>query len=103
MKFNQILLEKVIKKMYHGTSVKNHTFDTRYADVGAAQEGAGFYFTEDEHVAMGYAGSNGWIYEAELTLSKQVSYTKKASRKYIESLMKKAPDYKDTLQNWGEF
>ena len=88
---------------YHGTNHEIKSFSDDFVGGKEAldQEGPGIYFTTSEKNAMHY-GNN--VYKVELTPKKSVSTqeNKNAPVKDIEWLIKQAPNWKETAQNWSE-
>ncbi len=90
------------KIWYHGRTVQSTEFDFKYTGIGNDQDGAGFYFSDNAKTAQGYAGNTGVLISAYLNYKKLVPLTGRINQKEIEFMIKNAPNYLDTLQNWGE-
>lgn len=88
---------------YHGSSSVINSFSDEFVGGKEAtdQEGPGVYFTTSKENAIRY-GSN--VYKVELTPRNPVSTEegKNAPEKQIEWLIKQAPDWKETAQNFHE-
>lgn len=102
---------------YHGTGHDIKSFSHDFVGKGNDQYGAGFYFTDKPETASGYAGDaekdlkkKGMdssevapnIIPVHLRLSKEVSHTKPLTRVQIGKMIKSAPDYKESLSNFGD-
>ena len=89
--------------MYHGSPTKITNFTDEFVGGKEAkdQEGPGIYFTSSAKQAGSYGE---YIYTVELSPKKLVSTQngKAAPASQIEWLIKQAPDWKDTVQNWHE-
>lgn len=89
--------------LYHGSPSRFDAFDhQRIRSANGTSEGIGFYFTEDETVARGYA-SGGFLYEADFRGTKALDpnerhITVEETRLYLDAL-DRAGDY---LSNWGD-
>lgn len=90
---------------YHGRQVTDPTFDYKYVGLENAvdQEGPGFYFTTKKEEAIGY-GSKGIVITAELMVNTAKFFTLKTKPKFntIRALIRRAPDYKESLMNFAE-
>ena len=90
-------------EMYHGSPTQISKFMDDFVGGKDAndQEGPGIYFTSSWQNARSYGG---YIYTVKLSPIKVVSTQegKNASPKELEWLMKQAPDWEGTAQNWDE-
>jgi hypothetical protein len=68
-------MDNIMTKVYHGSGQKFTAFD--YAKIGehGFSEGYGFYFTDDESIARGYAleSGHGFLYTVEFKGLKSLS------------------------------
>lgn len=100
------LLESVpSKKWYHGTTVDFDKFDYRYVmtDKSNAQYGPGFYLTDDNNIARGYANGNGFLKEVILKRKTYIFNDKtKPTKLNIQKYIERMPDKLDVLSNWHE-
>jgi hypothetical protein len=101
-KLQSLLNESISTEIwYHGRSVNNTEFNAEYIKhEGHNQEGPGFYFTKIEQDAKGYASPNGIVIQAKLTPKKIVRNKSGYNIVLVEKMIRMAPDYEDTLQNW---
>ena len=105
------------KVWYHGTGHDIKSFSHEFVGKGNDALGSGFYFTENPHVASGYAGGAEHdlqkkemdnsnvapnVLPVHLKLTKAVSHTKPLTRVQIGKIIKSAPNYKDSLYNFGD-
>lgn len=92
------------KVFYHGTPNKFDHFDLDYigSEKATDQDGPGFYFTDNINTARGYAGSTGVILVCELSPRKIIKHSGKVDPHMVNYMIKNAPDYLTTLENWGE-
>lgn len=88
---------------YHGSPTKFQSFTDEFVGGKDAtdQEGPGIYFTTSLENAMAYGK---YVYYVELSPKKSVSTQdgKNAPLKELKWLVKMAPNWKDTAQNWDE-
>jgi len=84
---------------YHGSNRKIISWSTSYTGKGTDQEGAGIYFTTNREDAQIYGK---YIQKVKLDFKKQMSLKAKPIKREIEQLIKKAPNYKDTLMDFAE-
>jgi hypothetical protein len=87
---------------YHGRTVKSTDFDYKYAGKGNDQEGAGFYFTSDKENAKMYSGTGGVILTVKLHYQKLLPTKGRPSPKDLKFMITQAPNYEETLYNFGE-
>ena len=89
--------------VYHGSPTEIHNFVDDFVGGKDAtdQEGPGIYFTSSPKNARSYGG---YLYTVKLSPKKIVSNQdgKSAPLKEIEWLIKQAPNWKETAQNWNE-
>lgn len=88
--------------MYHGAKVKITRFDSAFIGKGNDQDGPGFYFTASLVDSKAYANPNGFIHYCKLTPRKLVPRAGKVKTSEVQQMIRRAPDYTDTLQDWGE-
>ena len=90
-------------EMYHGSPIQITKFMDDFVGGKDAndQEGPGIYFTSSWKNARSYGG---YVYTVRLSPRKVVSTQegKNAPAKELEWLMKQAPDWEGTAQNWDE-
>lgn len=84
---------------FHGSTQNFDTFDLNRVGNGHDQNGPGFYFTTSESEAEAYGE---YVHQYELKLRKLLPTRGKINQMNIINLIKSAPNYKETLQNWGE-
>jgi hypothetical protein len=84
---------------YHGSDRKITSWSTEFTGKGTDQDGAGIYFTTDEEDAQIYGKH---VQKVSLEFKKQMSLKAKPIKREIEQLIKKAPNYKDTLMDFAE-
>jgi len=96
-----IIFEKVAIKYiaYHGTKNEFEHFNYAYVGKGLDEYGPGFYFTNDYDEALKY----GKVSKYELTIEKYIIKDKKPLRGEVSKLIRWAPEYKDTLTNFGQY
>lgn len=99
MKIEQ-LFEAEDNYWYHGTRARFTRFDPRYAAVGNAQEGPGFYFTKNINEAKGYGNR---VLKCELDLTGEMHVNGPINRREIEYMIERAPDLEMDLTNWDEY
>jgi hypothetical protein len=83
--------------VYHGTGAQvDEQFIFDYSRIGSQgrSEGAGFYFTDDQVVAQGYATAGGGsVIEAYMSIKKPMAYDQKPfSKAVIKKIVKKLAD-----------
>lgn len=95
-------------KLFHGSNSLFDHFKIIENSEAIQKEGPGVYLTNDYDDAWGYGK---YIYEIEwnfnersLISSKEISNSSVFYKRipYFKKLIKSAPDYKSTLQNWDE-
>ena len=86
---------------YHGSTHKIQNFVDEFVGNGHDQYGPGVYFCNRVHVAMGYAGNEGFIYKAEVNMRKLLSPSTRFNKAQVLKLMKNSPDEYAT-SNWAE-
>lgn len=88
---------------YHGSETKINNFVDDFVGGRDAvdQEGPGIYFTSSKQNAMYYGK---YIYTVRLSPKNIISVTdgENVSRKQLDWLIRKAPDWEETAQNWNE-
>lgn len=88
---------------YHGSAHKINQFVDEFVGAQDAtdQQGPGIYFTSSEANAAGYGR---YVYSVELSPKKLVSTKngRNAPANQLEWLIKQAPDWEMTAQNWNE-
>jgi len=91
-------------EVFHGSTVDFDTFTYDFVGKGNDQEGAGFYFTTSYEDALTYGD---FVKKYLITLGKTTNTSggvnDRGFPKLIETLMRKAPNYKDVLTNFGEY
>lgn len=92
------------KRWFHGTPCTFDEFDAAYIGKGNDQLGSGFYFTNEESTARGYAGTeaDACLIVAELAIEKPLPVDAVFSRNQIEALLRACPDFEMGMTNWGE-
>ena len=102
------------KHYYHGSPRKFEKFSAEFCRSGSGNEqyGSGFYFTSNKTEAGRYAGDNGFIYEVELSPNKLITVplhndeedllNPPLSQKQIAGIITDAPDFRETLMNFGD-
>ena len=95
------LYERNIQKItaYHGTNNEFEKFDYGYIGIGLDEYGPGFYFSNSYEAAEKY----GKVRKYELTFNKYIIKDKKPSKAEVSKLIRWAPQYKDSLTNFGEY
>ncbi len=93
---------------YHGTNADIEKFSHHYIGKGNDQYGAGFYFSNVSDVASQYATGHDTgtpnVLPVHLKMENPIyhSDTTPLKRQHIEQLIKSAPDYHDSLTNYGD-
>lgn len=90
-----------MKTWFHGTPHDFETFDPARLGKGNDQLGSGFYFTDREDTAYGYA-AGGFVLVAELAISSPLLPETRFTRRQIEEMLRASPDFGDLICNWGE-
>ena len=77
--------------VYHGSGAKFNTFSHKFAMKNGAVKGRGFYFTDDQGYAEGFAPKGGHLFEVFLNLrnpfdAEKLSLSKKDVERVIEHL-----------------
>ena len=89
--------------LYHGSNVEIKKFDPKFLNTGTGNQelGTGFYFTDSIDVASGYGK---YIHECKVRIGNKLDVNKegKLHPQTIEFIIKNAPNYKETLENFGE-
>ena len=95
-----LLYEKKIQKViaYHGTDNEFEEFDYSYIGMGKDSYGPGFYFADSYYEASLY----GKVGKYELSFNKYFGKGNIVSKSDISKLIKWAPNYKNTLTDFGE-
>lgn len=96
------------KVWYHGDTSRRRNFNNQDMDRDHTKDpnamGPGIYWTSDKRQAAGYAGSNGWVYEATIkTVASKLLYDDKPrpSSKDLEWLIEQSDNPDGFLTNWG--
>jgi len=90
---------------FHGAVLPRKTWDPATLGKGNDQFGPGWYFTDNEKVARGYAdGPNGVVHRCDINVSKLCPNSGSPSRLKLPlgKLIKTAPNIRMHLENWGE-
>ncbi|NTF18088.1 hypothetical protein G6L37_06695 [Agrobacterium rubi] len=95
---------------YHGSPNQFEAFDQEWIGKGTDQLGSGHYFTNRKETARGYAlkGKDGEAVESGHLLTVEIDIRRPLpdhapiSRKQIEQIIRAAPDFKDTMQSFGD-
>jgi hypothetical protein len=95
---------------YHGTPNAFEAFDQAWIGNGTDQLGSGHYFTIRIETARGYAlkGKDGELVDAGhlltavLDIRKPLPEFAPVSRRQIEQIIRSAPDFEDTMRNFGD-
>lgn len=98
------------KHWYHGTPNDFETFDQSWLGNGTDQLGSGHYFTSRIETAKGYAlkGKDGetvdagHLLTAVLDIRKPLPEFAPVSRRQIEQVIRAAPDFAETMRNFGD-
>lgn len=93
-----IIKEAETKEWFHGSPIKISNFNLNRAGNGTDQEGAGIYLTSDKEDALMYGKH---IHKVILKSTKKLSTTSKPKKVDLIKLIKQAPNYLETLENWG--
>lgn len=77
--------------VYHGSGAKFNTFSHKFAMKNGAVKGRGFYFTDDQGYAEGFAPKGGHLFKVFLNLrnpfdAEKLSLSKKDVERVIEHL-----------------
>lgn len=86
----------------HGTQGDFEVFSADFIGVGNDQIGSGFYFTDNYDTAVGYTGGDGVVLTAEPGVSSPMEPGYQMTREQIARLIEAAPDFEDTLMNFGD-
>lgn len=86
---------------FHGTPHDFEAFDPATLGKGTDQLGSGFYFTSEEATASGYA-QGGFVLVAELAMDNPMPPEARFTRSQIEAMLRAAPSFLETIENWGE-
>lgn len=86
---------------FHGSTHKIQNFVDEFVGQGNDQYGPGIYFSNRVHIAMGYGGKDGYIYKADIKLSKLLTENIKINKNQLMKLMKNSPD-EYAVSNWAE-
>lgn len=89
---------------YHGSPKDFQEFSYNFMGTNGTSEGFGFYFTNKEDIARGYANNGGVVKKALLTINKplnpkKLSITPSSFANFLRAL---DPDGQGYLSNWGE-
>lgn len=87
---------------YHGTTQEFADFDPQYIGIGNDQIGSGFYFTDNMETAERYTEGSGRVLTVDPGVESPMPPLFRMARVQIRSLIESAPDYRDTLMNWGD-
>ena len=99
-----IIKENNNKIWFHGSEKQINNWTTEFTGKGTDQEGAGIYFTTDIDDSKLYLSNNGkgFIHQVLLNSSKILLTKTKPNKLKLKQLILKAPNYKETLENWDE-
>lgn len=86
----------------HGTQGDFEVFSADFIGVGNDQIGSGFYFTDNYDTALGYTRGDGVVLTAEPGVSNPMETGYQMARDQIARLIEAAPDFEDTLMNFGD-
>lgn len=85
---------------YHGSDFDNISgLNADFMGTGNDSYGPGMYWSNSIDLARGYGK---FIYTAELNLKRIVPINRRLTSMQIQSFIIQAPDYEDTLTNFGE-
>lgn len=93
---------------YHGSPIANiEKFDSNKIRTGsgATSEGYGTYFTKNPETASSYVSGAGVVYPTKLRSGNFINESekiKKSDRKLFENLIKSAPDWENSVINYGD-
>ncbi|MTH94667.1 hypothetical protein [Roseibium sp. RKSG952] len=87
---------------FHGTTHDFEDFDPAYIGIGNDQIGSGFYFTDSLETAEQYTAGSGRILTVDPGVENPMDPCHRMTREQIGILIMGAPEYRDTLMNWGE-
>lgn len=95
---------------YHGTPNEFEAFDDAWVGKGTDQLGSGHYFTNRIETARGYAlrkpdgsaANDGHILTVRLDIRKPLPEQAHISRRQIDQVLRAAPDFEETIQNFGD-
>lgn len=96
------------KVWYHGTNADFGSFDLnqKHTGSGATSEGYGSYFTTDPEAASGYAPRTGGnvvpVYLKKGAFISGSDRIKKSDRKLFENIIRAAPDWENSVINYGD-
>jgi len=98
------------KHWYHGTPNDFETFDQSCLGNGTDQLGSGHYFTSRIETAKGYAlkgkdgepVDSGHLLTVVLDIRKPLPEFAPISRRQIEQVIRFAPNFEETMQNFGD-
>lgn len=98
MRFKQFLKESSENtfKVFRGFTYNDSSLSLEIVSTGNPNYGPGIYFSSSSEDAKKYGK---YILEAELTLSKTVSYQDKPSEDHVKSLLKNSPNFKNTIKD----
>jgi 2'-5' RNA ligase/predicted GNAT family N-acyltransferase len=108
------------KMVYHGTGADIDSFQYEFAGLGNDQLGSGFYFTDNESTASGYAsdqvgsdrakpgGFQANVMPVYLSLKKPIHVTNDAAKErsltleQVKQIILASPNLDDSLTNFGD-
>lgn len=91
------------KEWFHGTPHVFEAFDPDRLGQGNDQLGSGFYFTDKEATALGYAeGGSGGVMVVSLDILAPLPENASFTRNQIEAMLRASPLFDDLISNWGE-
>lgn len=89
--------------LYHGSDVEIKKFDPKFFNTGTNNQelGTGFYFTDSKDLASSYGK---YIHECKVRIGKKLDVNKLGTLhpQTISFIIRNAPNYKETLENFGE-
>jgi hypothetical protein len=95
---------------YHGSPNHFEVFNDAWIGNGTDQLGSGHYFTNRIETARGYAlkgkdgetVDEGHLLTARISIRKPLPEHARVTRRQIEQVIRSAPDFEDTLRNFGD-
>lgn len=99
---NEAVVPMDEKIYYHGRTVASTKFSYDYVGKGVDQEGSGFYFSKYYEDAKRYTEDGGIVIKAKINYKRLLPTVGKPKLNDVRFMIMNAPDYKDTLQNFGE-
>lgn len=98
------------KDWFHGTAGEFDEFHIDWIGQGDDQLGSGFYFTDNSDTAENYArrraaalgNDESVVLTAVLGIRKPLPFHARVTDRQIETILRSAPDFEETLQNFGD-